>query len=289
VEPKTVTIGDRFSTGLAVNVEAGSTVAVEVPKDSADRWRVLGKPAATPRDSAHTFWLVIVPMVAWEPGIPDSAAARLRVTGPDGATVSIPVVLPLPQVRSVLPADSSKWSVRPPHDVWGASYDWRRVTLLAALAIILLALLAWAIVTWVRRRRASRIPATARERAQALLEHARTSGLIEAGNWKAFYTLVSDALRRLAADLEPRWSTDLTSPELVERIREGGVDDDHAETLERLLRIADLAKFARRGRAPDDARADLDDARRWVETFALPSPEAAEEPEMAGAGAEAGP
>ena len=56
-----------------------------------------------------------------------------------------------------------------------------------------------------------------------------------------------------------------------------------------LLRVADLAKFARRGRAPDDARRDLDDARRWVETFALPAPEPAEEPEMAGAGAEAGP
>ncbi|MBV9109717.1 MAG: hypothetical protein JO306_09960, partial [Gemmatimonadetes bacterium] len=250
---------------------------------------VLGKATATPRDSAHTAWLVIVPMVAWQPGIADSAAARLRVTGPDGATVAVPVVLPLPQVRSVLPADSTKWRVRPPHDVWGPSYDWPRVALLAALAILLIALLAWAIVTWVRRRRAARIPATARERALALLERARTSGFIEAGNWKAFYTLVSDALRGLAADLDPRWSTDLTSPELVERIREGGADDDHVETLERLLRVADLAKFARRGRAPDDARRDLEDARRWVETFALPSPETAEEPEMAGAGAEAGP
>jgi hypothetical protein len=56
--------------------------------------------------------------------------------------------------------------------------------------------------------------------------------------------------------------------------------------LGRLLRVADLAKFARHGRAPDDARRDLDDARRWVESFAAPSTEAAEAetaPQPAGA------
>jgi DNA-binding transcriptional regulator YbjK len=120
------------------------------------------------------------------------------------------------------------------------------------------------------------VPATARQRALALLERARTSGFIEAGNWKAFYTLVSEALRGLAAALDARWSTDLTSAELIAEMRSDRVDSEHADTLEHLLRIADLAKFARRGRDPDDARRDLDEARKWVESFAVPEPEPAE-------------
>jgi hypothetical protein len=276
VEPKTVTVGDRFASGLAVFVPAGTRVAIGIPKDSADRWRVLGGPEVTAADSARSRWRVVAPMVAWVPGLPDTLGATLRLTAPDGRVATVPVTLRMPAVRSVLPADTTKWRVRPPHDVWGPSRDWRWIALLAALALVLLALLAWAMVSLLRRRRARRIPATARERALALLERAGKSGFIEAGNWKAFYSLVSEALRGLAAGLEPRWSTDLTTSELVEEMRSGRVDEIQLISLEELLRVADLAKFARWGRDPDDARRDLDAAREWVRSFAAPVPEPAD-------------
>ncbi|HEV7590373.1 MAG TPA: hypothetical protein VGO40_19845, partial [Longimicrobium sp.] len=208
VQPKTVTVGDRFVSGAAVAVPAGTRVAVEVPKDSADRWRVVGTATATARDSARTRWLILVPMVAWAPGIPDSVRARLRLTPPGGRALVIPVTLRLPAVRAVLPDDTTRWRVRPPHDVWGPSRDWRLLAAAALLALLLLALIAWLVAKLIRRRRRKRVPATARQRALALLDWARTSGFIEAGNWKAFYTLVGDALRGFAAELEPRWSTD---------------------------------------------------------------------------------
>ena len=271
VQPKTVTVGDRFVSGAAVAVPAGTRVTVEVPKDSADRWRVVGAATATARDSARTRWLVVAPMVAWVPGIPDSLRARLRITPPGGRALTIPVTLRLPTVRAVLPDDTTKWRVRPPHDVWGPSRDWRVLGAMALLALLLLALLAWLAAWLIRRRRKALVPATARERALALLEKARTSGFVEAGNWKAFYTLVSDALRGLAAELEPRWSTDLTTSELLEAMREDDVADADVDALGHLLRVADLAKFARHGRAPDDARRDLDEARRWVQAFAPPA------------------
>lgn len=283
VEPKTVTVGDRFSSGLAVSAAAGTRVEIEAPKDSADRWRVVGRATATPRDSARTRWLVVLPMVAWVPGMADSAGARLRLTAPDGSVATVPVTLRLPTVRATLPADSTRWRVRPPHDVWGPSRDWRPLAALALLAALLLALIAWLAARLVRRRRRRRVPATARQRALALLERARTSGFVEAGNWKAFYTLVAEALRGLAAALDARWSTDLTSAELLAEMRVGRVDDEHADALEHLLRIADLAKFARRGRDAEDARRDLDEARRWVETFAAPEPEPADVAVTAGA------
>ncbi|HEX6751908.1 MAG TPA: hypothetical protein VF092_31730 [Longimicrobium sp.] len=272
VEPKTVTVGDRFSSGLAVSVAAGTRVEIEAPKDSADRWRVLGRATVSPRDSARTRYLVVVPMVAWVPGMPDTARTELRLTAPDGTVATVPVTLRLPRVRATLPDDTTKWRVRPPHDVWGPSHDWRMIAALALIALLLLAVIAWLAAKLIRARRKRRVPATARQRALALLERARTSGFIEAGNWKAFYTLVAEALRGLAAALDARWSTDLTSEEVIAEMRAAGVAEDRVEALEHLLRVADLAKFARRGRAPDDARRDLDDARRWVESFAAPEP-----------------
>jgi hypothetical protein len=286
VEPDTVTVGDRFVAGAAVSVPAGTRVEVEVPKDSADRWRVVGRATAQARDSARTRWLVTVPMVAWLPGIPDSLGARLRLTGADGRVASVPVVLRLPTVRATLPADSSQWRVKPPHDVWGPSRSWLATALQLFLALLLLAVIAWLVAKLIRRRRRRVGPATARQRALATLERARTSGFIEAGNWKAFYTLVAEALRGYVAALDPRWSSDLTTSELLEEMAIGRVSGDDVEALGRLLCIADLAKFARRGRDPDDARRDLDDARRWVESVASPSPEDAAAdapPEPAGA------
>ena len=257
-------------------------MALEVARDTADRWRVLGDVTATPRDSARSSWVVVAKMVAWQPGLPDTLGAELRLTGADGRVIDLPVKLAFPTVRAVLPADSAQWRVRPPHDVWGSSRDAARTALLVALillGILLLALLTWLVVRALRRRRARMIPATARERALALLERARTSGFIEAGNWKAFYTLVSEALRGYIAVVEPRYSEDLTSSEVVEGMRADGAPEERVETLERLLRVSDLAKFARHGRAPDDARRDLELAREWVESYAVP----ADEPARAGA------
>jgi hypothetical protein len=275
VRPARVTVGDRFVSGAAVAVPAGTRVEVEVRADSADRWRVVGSATATAQDSARTRWLVVVPMVAWVPRGADSLTARVRLTPPGGRVLVIPVVLPLPAVTAVLPDDTTQWQVRPPHDVWGPSRDWRVLAAAALLALVLLALLVWLASRLLRRRRKRLVPATARQRALALLERARSSGFIAAGNWQAFYTLVGDALRGFAAELEPRWSTDLTSTEVLHAMREDAVADEEVEALAALLRVADLAKFARQGRSADDARRDLDEARRWVQAFAPPAREPA--------------
>jgi len=293
VQPDTVMVGDRFVSGMAVSVPAGTRVALEVAKDTADRWRVLGAIRATPRDSARTRWLVVANMVAWQPGLRDTASARLRLTGADGRTITLPVRLAFPVVRAVLPDDTTKWRVRPPHDVWGPSVDPARTALLVALVLlglVLLALLAWLVIRAIRRRRARVGPANARERALALLERARTSGFVEAGNWKGFYTLIGEALRGFIAGVEPRLSEDLTSAEVIDGMRARGAPGERVEALEHLLRVSDLAKFARRGRALDDARRDLDRAREWVESYPLPSGEpAAGDETVTAATAEAAP
>jgi hypothetical protein len=221
-----------------------------------------------PRDSAHSQYRVIAPMVAWLPGPQPPVPARLVLAGADGRVSRSPLRLALPVVRAVLPADSARWLVKPPHDVWGPSQDAKRLALLGTLALLLLALLAALAVWLLRRPRRASLPRGARERALHQLDQAGGAGLIEAGNWKEFYTRVSAALREYAAALRGEWSRDLTSAELIAAMREGrGAEEDDVAPLAVVLRISDLAKFARHGRTPEEARADLETARAWVRDF----------------------
>lgn len=279
VEPDTLTVGDRFATGVAVSVPAGTRVALEIAKDSADRWRVLGA-INTTRDSVRSRWVLSANMVAWQPGLPDSISATLRLTSAEGRVSALPIKLAFPKVRAVLPDDSTKWVVRPPHDVWGPSVDPKRTALgigAIILALLLIALVTLLVIRALRRRRARRIPATARERALALLERARTSGFVEAGNWKAFYTLIGEALRGYLATVEPALSEDLTSREVVDEMRRVGRAEADVDRLEELLGVGDLAKFARRGRTSDDAYRDLDRARDWIERYGPPTAQAGDD------------
>jgi hypothetical protein len=291
VEPDTVTVGDRFATGVAVSVPSGTRVALEIAKDSADRWRVLGA-INTTQDSVRSRWVLAANMVAWEPGISDSLTATLKLTGAEGRVVNLPVKLAFPTVRAVLLEDSTRWVVRPPHDVWGPSVDPKRTALgigAIILALLLLALVVLMLIRAIRRRRARRIPATARERALALLERARTSGFAEAGNWKAFYTLIGEALRGYLATIERALSEDLTTSEVIEEMRRAGRSEEDIETLKTLLGVGDLAKFARRGRTPEDAVRDLDLAREWVERYGPPVTQPVDDSESSEAAVEVAP
>ncbi|HEX8691857.1 MAG TPA: hypothetical protein VF746_05530 [Longimicrobium sp.] len=287
VAPDTVTVGERFRVVLSLWLPPGAWVELEPPEDTT-RLQFVFRPRTTRPDSTSGRIRVDLEMVAWRTGLPDTAVVRARSVMPDGSTRSVRLDLRLPVVRSVLPRDTTKHVPRGPRDVWGPGRDWRLVALLAALAALLLVLVTWLLVRR-RRRKPPAVSGTPKERAIKILEHARKSGLAEAGDWKGFYTLVAQALRGYAAALEPRWGADLTTSELLARMREDGVPAESLDPVAHVLRVADLAKFARHRRALDDALHDWTAARQWVETFtrAVREPEAPE-PALAGAGAGAG-
>jgi|GEM_PF-1292833 len=269
----TVTVGDRFAAVVTAWFPPGAWLEMEAPADS-DRVQLITPPKTSVIDSAGGRLRVDLRMVAWRAGIPDSLPVRARMGMPDGTSRAIETVIRLPHVRSVLPADTTRHVPRGPKDVWGPSRPWTALAILAAILVLLLllAVLAWVLIRRRRRRRLAGPYRTPREAALAMLEEARTSGLAEAGEWKAFYSLVSAALRRYAMATHTRWSTDLTTRELLEEMRADRVDEAHLAPLAHLLRVADLAKFARGARTLDDARRDLDAARRWVESFGRPEP-----------------
>jgi hypothetical protein len=272
----TVTVGDRFAAVVTAWFPPGSWLEMEAPADS-DAVQLVAPPKTAVIDSTSGRLRVDLRMVAWRTGLPDTLPVRARMVMPDGTSRMIETVIRIPHVRSVLPPDTSRHVPRGPKDVWGPSRPWTAIALLAAILLLLLLL---AILTWVliRRRRRRRLAAsyrTPREAALAALEEARTSGLAEAGEWKAFYSLVSGALRRYAMGTRARWSTDLTTRELLDEMRADGVGEDELEPLAHLLRVADFAKFARGRRTLDGARSDLEAARLWVESF--DGPETAED------------
>jgi hypothetical protein len=283
--PETVAVGEPFRVQVSVWLPPGSWMVLE-PPDSTGRVQAVDSARTLLPDSMASVFHAQLTMVAWRAGPADSVGARVGVVDPDGGVHVSPVWLKVPAVRTVLEADSTRWKVREVKDVYGASYDWRLYALLALAALIVLGSIYALVRRWRNRPRPPVPPLTARQKALATLERAGASGLIEAGDWRGFYTLVSGALRGYAESLDGRWSADLTTWELLDRMRGAGLPSDAVDPLVRLLETADLAKFARYTRTSGEARADLAEARRWVETFDRGA--ASSEAELAAAGSSDG-
>src|SRR5690606_12325310 len=81
---------------------------------------------------------------------------------------------------------------------------------------------------------------------------------------------VSWVLRNYLCRVEPAWSADLTTTELLERLRFVPLDPAALSRLERLLLAADRVKFSGRFAGPDEAERLLEESRAWVESFPLP-------------------
>ena len=266
VSPREVTVGDRITSVIEMPVPAGSRLEVRLASGDTLRVEAVG-PVRVAAGAGTTR--ATATLVAWTPGPASTVAANARIVAADGTSRTVPLRFPVPAVRSVLPADTSKLKPKGPKDVIGPDrrIDWRLVAIGAAVAVWLGVLLYWLR----RRRRRPRpqpivAPRDAREQALEALDAARASGLAN-GEARAFYILVSDALRGFALAIRPRWSPDLTTTELERRMEKDGVAARDIAPLRSVLHTADLAKFGRYPIPADTALRDWEEARRWVEEF----------------------
>jgi hypothetical protein len=158
-------------------------------------------------------------------------------------------------------ADSA--GLKPLKDQWNAPPN-VLIPALAAVAAIALAALIWWL--WGRRRasvtEAPPVPVLPADYV-ALTELTRIEklGLLERGEFKSYYTLVVDAVRNYLNGRFGVDAMDRTTEEVLDDVRDRGVQ---VEPLEPLLREADLVKFAKHVPTRDNGTAAMHSAREVV-------------------------
>jgi hypothetical protein len=274
-----IRVGDPFRVLVRVSVPKGATVVLPDSLPTTEDIENSGK-VRTRRDStsAGVGVLAAYPITAWRAdsvALPPIVVVFKSNLGEQRLTIDLPVV----PVISVLPPDTAGIEPKPPKDVLGANRVWWPLLLAALLLVALIALAIW---WWQRRKRTvgeiEAVPqALPRERALEELERVRQAALVEKGEYKEHYTRVAEVLRRYAATVNPALSTDLTTSELAERVR----DDAAVKPALAVLKHSDMVKFARSVPGAADAHADLDRARDWITAYPPPVVEAAHEEKAA--------
>ncbi len=273
--PDSARIGQRVTLTLTVSeVPAGAEVVFpELPDTGAVS--ALAPPARLTGAPAAGVWRARYELAAWSLGELQLPAAEVRVLA-DESEQRIPIPQLTLQVISVLPAaglDTLTW--KPPAGVVGANWSLQEKLAGAALALALLS----AAAAYLRRRSAARpvpVPEARppRERALAAIAALEENGMVEAGEFKAFYSALSQIVRTFLAEADPNWGLDLTTLELVSAVSRDGVKPAELAALSALLGGADMAKFARWRPNAADAKRALAEARRWLEQFerVMPAP-----------------
>lgn len=283
VVPRDITVGDVFHAAVRVDLPPGASLAapdtLALPQDveMAGSRELRVDTAGGARRATVAY-----PLTAWRPGDYQLLPVAVAIVQ-DGVQRRVQVTLPAFTVASVLPPDTAGVEPHPAKDVLGASRLWWPIL----LALLVAALAAAALWAWWRRRQKpaqslpEALPAVLpREAALSRLDALAASGLLERGEFKAFYEQLTETLRRYAVWVDPRWGVDLTTTELAGLLAARPAAG-HDRLLD-LLRRADLVKFARARATGEQARTDLATARQWVHDT---TPEPAE-PVAAGAGSE---
>ena len=272
VAPDTVTVGDIFHVAVRLDLPPGFRIESPDSLDVSGDIENAGRPrvSSQPREGGGQRLTLAYPLTAWRPGPVSLPPLPLRLIGPGEDARTLDLRLPGAVVRSVLPPDTAGIEPQPLKDVLGGE----RVLWPILLALALLAAAAAGLIVWLRRRRRADAPVLApalppRERALAALDRARELGLVEAGEVKAFYTLITDALREFLEAMEPSWSRDLTTSEVLAALR-GELDPQAWEALARVCEAADMVKFARRRPDAPVAFEEWQAARDWVASFERP-------------------
>lgn len=259
----TVTVGQRFILLLKVRAPQGAKIQFPAGVDSAvaaspTASQIIGTPlmdsvadaTGTTRTAAYRF-------TAWDIGPQRLGLGNIAITL-NGRTEYVSLANQAVFVRSVLPADTTLRQPKPPRpSIVLVPFNWW--PLIAALIAIALALLAWWLWRWYRRRRAAPLPPF--ETAEREFARIEAMGLLESGEPERYLVLMTDVMRDyLTARVEGVHRSQTTQ----QLIAAAAPIHAYAAGLAHLLSRADLVKFARERISPDEARALGQQARAIV-------------------------
>jgi hypothetical protein len=267
----TIRVGDPFRAVVRIDVPAGSDIVLPDSLTPTADVENAGK-VRLQRDSASGNLRIVAsyPLTAWRPGPLPLPGLSFTVKSAQGER-AMAVELPGIDVVSVLPADTAGIEPKPPKDVLGGNRLWWPWLLALLLLLALIAAAVW----WYRKRRRAQATEIVlplimpRERAIEELDRIAKAGLIERKEFKQYYTLVSEVLRRYMQTIQGEWSTHLTTDELKGKL--AAVPETKSALA--VLSQADMVKFARS--IPDDVTAarDLERVRTFVLEYPAPVPE----------------
>jgi hypothetical protein len=278
VEPTSVTVGDRFRVGIRVTAPEGVEVRFPGFADPTGSLELVDT-ARLVRDPDDPRTVVqVYPLAAWRTTV-SAPVLPVELHLPDGTVRLVRMAMPLPEVRSVLPADTAGLQ---PRDHRGIIEARPARALWPWLLVGLLFLLLFA---WLMRKLRNRVSAAEttnpRDWALAELDRARKE-LISSPDRRAFFSVVSSALRGYLAGSSARWGTDLTTRELIDALEAAGLEPARVAELREILDTADGVKFARMRVSRQRAEEVWEGAREWIRSdAALVSPPVLDAPREA--------
>ncbi len=242
IAPETVTVGLPFHVAVQVRGPAGARVQFPTGPDSGAAVEALDPPTERSRsDSAGVAVTATYRLAAWDLGrLPITLGSIVVVDrGGEHAIMLGPLSV---VVASTVPARGAARTPRPARAFYPDQEPWWWRWALAAAAVAVL-LIGWLVVRWLRRRaRRPAAPLGPLATAEGELADLDHLGLVEAGEWGRYVTLVADVVRRFLARRLPDAPLSLTSGELI-----AALHDDARVPLDRLrtlLAQIDLVKFA---------------------------------------------
>ncbi len=158
---------------------------------------------------------------------------------------------------------------------WELPRDWKLILRIAAIATAVLLLAGIGFYYWRKRQGKGLLPEKkeparpAHEVALEALRKLRESDLLATGKIKAYYSELSEIIRRY---IEGRYfvpALELTSGELMKNLKAVALENGAQEMLRELLEISDLVKFAKYKPAPDEHPRAFQLAESFVETTKL--------------------
>jgi hypothetical protein len=277
IEPPAATVGDRMR--LTLEVERPPDVQVRFPDVTSlvAPFDVLSTVTLPPEEKSGSIVESRVFVVtAFEPGESRVPALPFRVTGAAGETTTVWSDSVAVSIASVLPdtldaAKAKPRDIKPPVELPRRVWPYVLAAALAALAALGARFLSRFLR--LRRRPAAPVPAVEPEAARRAAHIAALRGLaaLEAqdfvgrGEIAVFYVRLTEVVRLYVRDRFAVDAIDMTTEELRPAMADARIEDREIAWTIGLLNRADLAKFARHRPSDEQARADLEETRAFVE------------------------
>lgn len=174
-------------------------------------------------------------------------ALRVKVNGKPYIGTTVPLKVITMDVDTLHPD-----KFFPPKDVQDNPFLWSEWSPLFWLSMLMLLLCAAGVYLWIRMKQNKPIVARIRivrhipphQKALSEIEHLKAEHLQNSEDQKAYYTRLTDTLRRYINERFGFNAMEMTSQDIIDRLRENG-DRKMIDELTELFRTADLVKFAK--------------------------------------------